>query len=167
MNLVMPFTILSMRSLAKACEARSSSMPGKLLPFPLSVFSSTLFKSLPKLCSCCLQSPLSVLQQPSWVTWRWKKIMTLHGTFKKNNRKVLTPSNHPWFHFRTPDTAKVRSKMLYASSKDALRRTLVGIAIEVQGTDLSEVRHLHSTGVSKGLAVPVQLRSPSHSFLYS
>jgi hypothetical protein len=29
--------------------------------------------------------------------------------------------------------------MLYASSKDALRRQLVGIAIEVQGTDASEV----------------------------
>ncbi|CAO3680054.1 unnamed protein product [Umbelopsis ramanniana] len=43
------------------------------------------------------------------------------------------------FYAWTPDTAKVRSKMLYASSKDALRRTLVGIAIEVQGTDLSEV----------------------------
>jgi hypothetical protein len=40
---------------------------------------------------------------------------------------------------RTPDTSKVRSKMLYASSKDALRRKLVGIAIEVQGTDLDEV----------------------------
>lgn len=115
-------------------------------------------------CSCCLQSPLSVLQQPSWVTWRLEKIMTLHGTLKNNNRKVLTPTYHPSFYFRTPDTAKVRSKMLYASSKDALRRNLVGIAIEVQGTDLSEVRHLHTTGVSKGLAVPLQLRSPSHSF---
>ncbi|CAO3659322.1 unnamed protein product [Umbelopsis vinacea] len=43
------------------------------------------------------------------------------------------------FYAWTPDTSKVRAKMLYASSKDALRRTLVGIAIEVQGTDLSEV----------------------------
>jgi cofilin len=29
--------------------------------------------------------------------------------------------------------------MLYASSKDALRKNLVGIAIEIQGTDASEV----------------------------
>jgi cofilin len=29
--------------------------------------------------------------------------------------------------------------MLYASSKDALRRKLVGLAIEMQGTDASEV----------------------------
>ncbi|KAI9470493.1 MAG: hypothetical protein EXX96DRAFT_584524 [Benjaminiella poitrasii] len=38
-----------------------------------------------------------------------------------------------------PDTSKVRQKMLYASSKEALRRNLVGIAVEVQGTDSSEV----------------------------
>ncbi|KAG2231341.1 hypothetical protein BDF21DRAFT_182185 [Thamnidium elegans] len=43
------------------------------------------------------------------------------------------------FYSWIPDTSKVRQKMLYASSKDALRRQLVGIAIEVQGTDSSEV----------------------------
>ncbi|KAG2196709.1 hypothetical protein INT47_009619 [Mucor saturninus] len=43
------------------------------------------------------------------------------------------------FYSWIPDTAKVRQKMLYASSKEALRRKLVGIAIEVQGTDASEV----------------------------
>lgn len=31
--------------------------------------------------------------------------------------------------------------MLYASSKDALRKALVGIAAEIQGTDLSEVSY--------------------------
>lgn len=31
--------------------------------------------------------------------------------------------------------------MLYASSKDALRRALVGIASEIQGTDFSEVAY--------------------------
>ena len=31
--------------------------------------------------------------------------------------------------------------MLYASSKDALRKALVGIATEIQGTDLSEVSY--------------------------
>ena len=31
--------------------------------------------------------------------------------------------------------------MLAASSRDALRRSLVGIAIEIQGTDYSEVAH--------------------------
>jgi cofilin len=38
-----------------------------------------------------------------------------------------------------PDTSKVRQKMLYASSKDALRKKLVGIATEIQATDMSEV----------------------------
>lgn len=40
---------------------------------------------------------------------------------------------------RSPDNAKIKAKMVYASSRDALRRSLVGIAVEVQGTDLSEV----------------------------
>lgn len=31
--------------------------------------------------------------------------------------------------------------MLYASSKDALRKSLVGISSEIQGTDMSEVAH--------------------------
>lgn len=31
--------------------------------------------------------------------------------------------------------------MLFASSKDALRKSLVGIAAEIQGTDFSEVAY--------------------------
>jgi hypothetical protein len=63
---------------------------------------------------------------------------------------------------RSPDTAKVKDKMLYASSKDALRKKLVGIATgktisscisfnttlipffylsEIQATDFSEVAY--------------------------
>jgi cofilin len=42
---------------------------------------------------------------------------------------------------RSPDTAKIKQKMVFASSKDALRRSLVGIAVEIQGTDPSEVAH--------------------------
>jgi len=41
----------------------------------------------------------------------------------------------------TPDTAKIKPKMLYASSKDALRKSLVGISTEIQGTDASEVAY--------------------------
>ncbi|EGW31935.1 uncharacterized protein SPAPADRAFT_61041 [Spathaspora passalidarum NRRL Y-27907] len=41
----------------------------------------------------------------------------------------------------SPDTAPVRSKMVYASSKDALRRALNGVAADVQGTDFSEVAY--------------------------
>jgi cofilin len=39
----------------------------------------------------------------------------------------------------TPDTAKIKVKMLYPSTKDALRRSFVGIGTEVQATDVSEL----------------------------
>lgn len=42
---------------------------------------------------------------------------------------------------RSPDDAKIKQKMVFAASKDALRRSLVGIATEIQGTDESEVAH--------------------------
>lgn len=42
---------------------------------------------------------------------------------------------------RSPDDAKIKQKMLFASSKDALRRALIGIAVEIQGTDISEVSY--------------------------
>ncbi len=35
----------------------------------------------------------------------------------------------------------MKQKMLYASSKDAIRKKLVGIGAEIQGTDLSEVSY--------------------------
>jgi len=41
----------------------------------------------------------------------------------------------------SPDDAKIKQKMLFASSRDALKRALNGIAIEIQGTDLSEVSY--------------------------
>jgi len=41
----------------------------------------------------------------------------------------------------SPDDAKIKNKMLFASSKDALRRALVGVAVEIQGTDYSEVSY--------------------------
>ncbi|CAA0842593.1 Actin-depolymerizing factor 10 [Striga hermonthica] len=39
----------------------------------------------------------------------------------------------------SPDTAKVRTKMLYASSKDRFKRELDGIQVELQATDPSEM----------------------------
>lgn len=38
-----------------------------------------------------------------------------------------------------PDTAKTRRKMLYAASKDALKKKLVGISHEIQATDMSDL----------------------------
>ncbi len=40
---------------------------------------------------------------------------------------------------RAPDTAKVKAKMVYAGSKDALNRVFVGVSVKVNATDLSEV----------------------------
>ncbi|GAA5976673.1 hypothetical protein JCM21900_002864 [Sporobolomyces salmonicolor] len=45
------------------------------------------------------------------------------------------------FYAWSPDEARIKDKMIYASSKDALRRALVGIASEIQGTDFSEVAY--------------------------
>lgn len=41
--------------------------------------------------------------------------------------------------------------MVYAASRDALRRSLVGIAFEIQGTDFSEIAH--ETGPSRARIV--------------
>lgn len=41
----------------------------------------------------------------------------------------------------SPDTAPIKSKMVYASSKDALRKSLNGVAADIQGTDFSEVSY--------------------------
>ncbi|KAF9207005.1 cofilin [Haplosporangium sp. Z 27] len=43
------------------------------------------------------------------------------------------------FYTWAPQGAKIKSKMLYSSSKDALRKSLNGVAVEIQGTDRDEV----------------------------
>ncbi|KAM0869160.1 hypothetical protein ACQ4PT_040863 [Festuca glaucescens] len=48
-----------------------------------------------------------------------------------------------------PDTSRVRSKMLYASSKDRFKRELDGIQVELQATDPSEM----SMDIVKGRAL--------------
>ncbi|KAF9575939.1 cofilin [Mortierella alpina] len=45
------------------------------------------------------------------------------------------------FYAWSPDSSKVKPKMIYASSKDALRKQLNGVAVEIQGTDFDEVSH--------------------------
>lgn len=39
----------------------------------------------------------------------------------------------------SPDTARMKSKMLYASSKEAIKRVLVGVGIHLNATDASEL----------------------------
>lgn len=45
------------------------------------------------------------------------------------------------YFIRSPDDAKIKDKMLFASSREALKHKLDGIAFEVQGTDLSEISY--------------------------
>ncbi|XP_047971820.1 actin-depolymerizing factor 3-like [Salvia hispanica] len=49
------------------------------------------------------------------------------------------PKSRIFFIAWSPDTAKVRSKMIYASSKDRFKRELDGIQIELQATDPTEM----------------------------
>jgi len=49
------------------------------------------------------------------------------------------PKNKICFVAWCPDTAPIKKKMLYTSSKDSLRKALTGVAVEIQGTDESEI----------------------------
>ncbi|KZV40647.1 actin-depolymerizing factor 2 [Dorcoceras hygrometricum] len=53
--------------------------------------------------------------------------------------KENVPKSRIFFIAWSPDTAKVRNKMIYASSKDRFKRELDGIQIELQATDPSEM----------------------------
>ena len=39
----------------------------------------------------------------------------------------------------SPDESKIKEKMIYASSKDNIRKKLVGVQTEIQATDFSEI----------------------------
>lgn len=41
----------------------------------------------------------------------------------------------------SPDTAPIRSKMIYSSSKEALRRSLTGIGDDLQVSDKEDIKH--------------------------
>ncbi|VYS70910.1 unnamed protein product [Arabidopsis thaliana] len=49
------------------------------------------------------------------------------------------PRSRIFFVAWSPDTARVRSKMIYASSKDRFKRELDGIQVELQATDPTEM----------------------------
>ncbi|XP_009775372.1 actin-depolymerizing factor 2-like [Nicotiana tabacum] len=53
--------------------------------------------------------------------------------------KESVPKSRIFFIAWSPDTSKVRSKMIYASSKDRFKRELDGIQIELQATDPTEM----------------------------
>ena len=72
-------------------------------------------------------------------------------------------TDHP--RIRSPDEAKIKEKMVYASSRDALKRALVGIAVEIQGTEFSEVAYESGVYLSPSLTEP--FCSQSLLFQYS
>ena len=41
--------------------------------------------------------------------------------------------------YRAPDSAKIKSKMMYASTKDYFKGFLDGVAVELQGSDLGDI----------------------------
>lgn len=53
---------------------------------------------------------------------------------------------------RSPDTARIKSKMLYASSKEAIKKVLMGVGIHLTATDASELaKESIEDGVAKFL----------------
>ena len=64
---------------------------------------------------------------------------------------------------RSPDDSKVKQKMLFASSKEALRRALVGVASEVQGTDFSEIAYESGALRVPSVSVPQTLTASRFS----
>lgn len=40
---------------------------------------------------------------------------------------------------RSPDVSKVKAKMVYSGSKEALKSVLVGVMVHITATDFSEV----------------------------
>ncbi|XP_061373734.1 actin-depolymerizing factor 7-like isoform X2 [Gastrolobium bilobum] len=61
-------------------------------------------------------------------------VYDFHFTTNENCQKSKI-----FFFAWSPDTSKVRMKMVYASSKDRFKRELDGIQVEVQATDPSEM----------------------------
>jgi cofilin len=55
--------------------------------------------------------------------------------------KTSSKRNKITFFAWCPDVAKVKPKMIYASSKDELKKRLVGIACEIQGSDTGDVEY--------------------------
>ncbi|KAG8942721.1 cofilin [Tulasnella sp. 424] len=70
------------------------------------------------------------VDEPRWAVYDFEYSK---GDAGKRNKLV--------FYSWNPDGAKIKQKMVYASSRDTLRKALVGIAAEIQGTDLDEVGH--------------------------
>ncbi|KAJ2811336.1 cofilin [Coemansia furcata] len=64
-----------------------------------------------------------------------------YATYDFAYKKDGTERNKILFYSWSPDTAKIKNKMIYASSRDSLRKSLIGVALDVQATDLEEASY--------------------------
>jgi len=67
-----------------------------------------------------------------WAVYDFEFLKEGEGEGKRNKLCFIS-----W----SPDDAKIKDKMVFASSRETLRRRLDGIAFEVQGTDPSEISY--------------------------
>ena len=70
---------------------------------------------------------------------RLKTAAHLTNWFLYHGMHVIAPLNVLTFIARVPDSAKVKDKMLYAGSKEALSKTLEGLSVKIHASDLSEI----------------------------
>ncbi|POS85215.1 hypothetical protein EPUL_002848 [Erysiphe pulchra] len=79
--------------------------------------------------------------------YRYLNICAIIEKLPNDNRSKIV------FISWSPDDAGVQAKMIYASSKDGLRRNLDGIACEFQANDEDDIEYVSVLkNVSKGLA---------------
>ena len=57
------------------------------------------------------------------------------GNFSINKCIIIFAEKKSSNH-RIPDAASVKAKMVYAGSKEALKKTLVGISVVINATDI-------------------------------
>ncbi|XP_014622803.2 uncharacterized protein LOC114388048 isoform X2 [Glycine soja] len=65
--------------------------------------------------------------------------ITLTRSYIRSSTVALSNNHNTIFITWSPDTSRVRSKMIYASSKDRFKRELDGIQVELQATDPTEM----------------------------
>lgn len=51
----------------------------------------------------------------------------------------IYPVKHLMMHCRAPDVARIKAKMMYASTKDFFKGYLDGLSIELQANDLDDI----------------------------
>ena len=75
--------------------------------------------------------PYEFLLNLNWLFWTTVISLDNNASYHVNRSRDN--------YFRAPDTAKIKAKMVYAGSKDALTRALVGVSTKISATDLSEL----------------------------